>query len=1029
MAQDGFALTDVQISYLFGTRSGVELGGSPARFVVGYDGAPGDGDRLEAALQATAARHDAAATVVDADTRTQRVVPDAVRARLRAVQAGTPEADRLLEEVRGGTAGGPPLDAVLVLGGSAGPHLLIGADLLVLDVPGTLALLAEWRRRYDGASDDGPAPSFAEAVRAGAPGDLEAAERYWTARSDEFPAFPELPLAGSPAQEAGTDHHRATVDARTWAAVRSAAGERGLEPGDVLVAACAEVLRTWAKEPNFLLTVTGRLAMTPEAGVGNLATPSLLAVAAEPGSTFAERTAALGATLRADHEHRVFSGVRVLRELGRRTGNRPTAPVVFTDARTRGEDPLSAFGRPVTIGTRTPQVRLEQQVFDHAGGLLLVWNAATGSMPDGVVEAMAAAHVELLEQLATGTDAWDRPGSAVPLPTAHAAEQEAANATAAPIPPARLHDLVGAAAVRDPDATAVIDVTGSTTFAELTALAHRIGRRIQAVTDLAPGALVAVSLRPGAGLIAALLGVLHAGGAYVAVDPELPRNRRHALMRRCGVPVVIAEPDAVGEQPDDVVLITTDAPEVGAADPTAPESPQGVDDLAYVIFTSGSTGEPKGVMINHRMAANTVQDVNARFGVGPTDRALALAPAGFDLSVYDVFGVLGAGGALVVPDGARGADPDHWSELVQRHRVTIWNSVPAPVRIWADTLRPSEPRAASLRLVMMSGDWIPLDLPDALRAAVPGVDVVSLGGATEGSIWSIHHRVGQVDPDWTSIPYGKALANQTMHVLDRWGDPRPTWAVGEIHIGGTGVAAGYWADPERTAERFVTDPRTGARRYRTGDLGRFRPGGDIEILGREDHQVKINGFRVELGEIETVLARLPEVRQVVVAAPAHPRTGHRQVVAHLVVDDPAAADPTAVRAAAAGELPPYMVPSHVLPLAALPLTVNGKIDHAALPLPWAADDEPGPAVAPDDPVQRELLAIWAAGLGHDEFGAADGFFDVGGDSLHAVAILREVRERFGIGPGTEQDLVEALFTNADVATVAGIVAEAAGARR
>lgn len=494
------------------------------------------------------------------------------------------------------------------------------------------------------------------------------------------------------------------------------------------------------------------------------------------------------------------------------------------------------------------------------------------------------------------------------------------------------------------------------------------------------------------------------------------------------MPVVVTGAADAHDQPEGITVITPADPEVTAADPEVPDSAQTVDDLAYIIFTSGSTGEPKGVMITHRMASNTVQDINQRFGVGAADRAIAMAPAGFDLSVYDIFGVLGAGGALVVPDPDRAADPEHWTDLVHRHGITVWNSVPAPVRIWADTLAADDPRTRSLRLVLMSGDWIPLDLPETLRTAVPGAEAVSLGGATEGSIWSIHHRISRVEETWSSIPYGTALANQTMHVLDRWGDPRPNWAVGEIHIGGAGVAAGYWADPERTAERFVTDPRTGGRLYRTGDLGRFRPGGVIEILGREDHQVKINGFRVELGEIESVLVRLPGVRHAVVAAPAHPRTGQRQVVAHLVTDG-TAPDPAAVRKAAAAELPPYMVPSHVLPLPELPLTANGKLDHAALPQPWTGDETPEAGAAPANPLQEQLFTIWVTGLGHDEFGVTDGFFDVGGDSLHAVAILREVRDRFGVGPEIEQDLVEALFTNADIATVADIVGAAAGAGR
>lgn len=446
-----FTLTDLQVSYLFGRRAGTELGGFPARFVVEYGNAPAEPERLADALRDTVARHDATAAVVDEDAAVQRVDPAASRARLRTVDAGTADADTVLREVRSGGPGGAALDAVLVCG-EDGARLVVAADLLVIDLPGTLALLAEWRRRFDGDLAVGAAPSFPQAVRiAGQP--AAAAGRYWTGRLDELPPVPELPLAVAPAGRAGTgtDHLRTTLPGPSWSALCRGAAGHGLEPGDVLLAAYAETLRTWAKEPTFRLAVTGRAASVEAGGVGNLTLPSLLAVAAGPASTFAERAAALAARAREDRENQGYSGIRVLRELGRRSGSRPSAPVVFTDARTPGHCALSAFGEPVAVGTRTPQIWLEQQIFDLDGGLLVVWNAAAGLFPDGLVADLAAAHTALLQRLAADREAWTRTGAAVPLPPAHAAAQAAANATAAPIPAARLHDLVGAAAARTPD--------------------------------------------------------------------------------------------------------------------------------------------------------------------------------------------------------------------------------------------------------------------------------------------------------------------------------------------------------------------------------------------------------------------------------------------------------------------------------------------------------------------------------------------------------------------------------------------------
>src|SRR6185503_7063956 len=306
--------------------------------------------------------------------------------------------------------------------------------------------------------------------------------------------------------------------------------------------------------------------------------------------------------------------------------------------------------------------------------------------------------------------------------------------------------------------------------------------------------------------------------------------------------------------------------------------------LAYVIYTSGSTGEPKGVMIEHQAAVTTVAEINRRWSVGSDDRVLGLSSLSFDLSVYDIFGPLSVGGALVLPGAEASRDPSQWSELLSRHKVTIWNSVPALMAMQAEYGLPSD---HALRLVMMSGDWVPVELARTLREKAPGTTVVALGGATEAAIWSNAHEIGDLDPAWTSIPYGTPLAGQRLHVVNGRGEDCPDWVIGEIEISGAGVARGYWRDTALTATKFRTDPTTGERRYRTGDLGRFRPYGTaggatpIEFLGREDFQVKVQGYRIELGEIETALAAHPDVQQAVVTA--LPMAGDKALHAFVVL--------------------------------------------------------------------------------------------------------------------------------------------------
>jgi pyochelin synthetase len=302
---------------------------------------------------------------------------------------------------------------------------------------------------------------------------------------------------------------------------------------------------------------------------------------------------------------------------------------------------------------------------------------------------------------------------------------------------------------------------------------------------------------------------------------------------------------------------------------------------------------------------------------------------------------------------------------------------------------------------MLSGDWIPVSLPDAIRRLDPDVRVFSLGGATEASIWSVCYPIGEVPPEWVRIPYGKPLSGQTLHVYDETLNPCPVWVAGEIYIGGAGVARGYWADADRTAERFIVHPDTGERLYRTGDYGRYLPGGDIDFLGRRDFQVKINGFRVELGEITEALRRHPGVADVVVTAPTSPATGRRQLSAYLVPEQgQPSPEPAFLRDMLAEVLPEYMVPHHYMVIDKVPVSPNGKVDPSALPFPWDAKHA-AESLPPRDELERALQEIWCASLERADIGVRDNFFELGGDSLHAVRILSRLRDELGFDHGDE----------------------------
>jgi amino acid adenylation domain-containing protein len=471
------------------------------------------------------------------------------------------------------------------------------------------------------------------------------------------------------------------------------------------------------------------------------------------------------------------------------------------------------------------------------------------------------------------------------LPVAQLRQREVVNATEAPAPIELLHTRFLRQISQRPAQNAVISPSRNLTYRELDILSREVGFALYQA-GAAPETLVAVVMEKGWEQVVAVLSILRAGAAYLPIDPHLPQERLWHLLERGEVRLVVTQPwiDEKLVWPEGIQRFNVSDAYLNSSAGTAllaMEPLQDLHNLAYVIFTSGSTGLPKGVAIDHAGAVNTVIDVNQRFHVGADDRVLALSALNFDLSVYDIFGMLAVGGTIVFPDAALANDPAHWAELVRREQVTIWNSVPALMDMFVEYvtgLPALYPR--QLRLVLMSGDWIPVTLPDRIRALVNPCEIISMGGATEASIWSIIYPLGMVDPTWKSIPYGRPMVNQRFYVLNKALEPCPLWVPGHLYIGGIGLAKGYWRDREKTAASFITHPRTGERIYRTGDLGRYLPDGTIEFLGRDDFQVKVRGYRIELGEIETALRQHPEVQESLVMV-REDEVGDKRLVAYV----------------------------------------------------------------------------------------------------------------------------------------------------
>ena len=546
-----------------------------------------------------------------------------------------------------------------------------------------------------------------------------------------------------------------------------------------------------------------------------------------------------------------------------------------------------------------------------------------------------------------------------------------------------------------PEAIALSGRRESLTYGRLRARAEEFAGRLIGA-GVRPGDRVGVCLNRTTDMVAAVLAVHLAGGAYVPLDPAYPADRLEFMLEDCGATALITHGELKDRLPvGDRRVLLTDARDSQLAASPFVRSLATPDQVAYIIYTSGSTGRPKGVVVRHRAAINTIDWVNKTLRVGPSDCLLFVTSLSFDLSVYDIFGVLGAGGSLYVTNEQELREPQKLADLLHSGRITMWDSAPAALQQVTPFLRPGDSNAA-LRLVMLSGDWIPVKLPDQIRGVFQNARVISLGGATEAAIWSNWYPIEQVDPTWSTIPYGKPIRNAVYHVLDESLEPLPVGMAGELHIGGLCLADGYLNRPELTAERFIADPfRPGERLYKTGDLARYGADGNIEFLGRIDHQVKVRGFRVELGEIEAGLCQHPDVREAVVK-PFRDEGGVVTLTAFVVGEG--RVDAAELSALLRERMPEYMVPAQIVFLDSMPVTPNGKLDRAALKQPAPCQvtrTEAKPKEPPANDLEATIAEAFSEVLGVGAVSRDDDFFDLGGHSLKAAELVARIQRYLG----------------------------------
>ncbi|MEV4432578.1 amino acid adenylation domain-containing protein [Streptomyces sp. NPDC049585] len=817
-----------------------------------------------------------------------------------------------------------------------------------------------------------------------------AADRaYWAA---QFADRPEVPrLAGRGALPSRTFRRRsARLSPEATEHLRELAGRLRATWPDVLIAAQAlYVARATGRTEVVLgLPMMGRMGSAALRVPGMVMNVLPLRLTVAPEATFAELVRQVVLGIRQVRRHQRYRYEDIRRDLGLLGESRGlVGPLVNVMPFDYGVDFAGAPARARNLSAG-PVEDLTVGVYDRADGrgLAIDHDGNPALYDDAALAAHQERFLHLLDAIAQADPGQPTARLGIATPAERALVLETFNDTEHPVPPTTLIGPIEARAIRTPGAPALVDGRTTLTYGELNVRANRLAHHLRTF-GARPGEVVAVSVPRSADLVVALLAVLKTGAAYLPLDPDYPAARL-AYMLQDADPVC-AVTDHADRLPEDgrtpVVALdgldVSDHPWVNPPKALTPHHP------AYVIYTSGSTGRPKGVVVAHRAIDNRLRWMQHAYPLTGEDRVLQKTPSSFDVSVWEFFWPLREGATLVVAAPDLHKDPLGLARLIREQAVTTCHFVPSMLQVF---LAEEEAGgcAHSLRRVFCSGEALPRETAHAFARALPGVELHNLYGPTEAAVDVTYHAC---DPAATSpVPIGRPVWNTRLYVLDAALQPCPPGVPGELYLAGRQLAEGYLNRPDLTATRFVTDPfgPPGSRMYRTGDLARWTDDGEIAYLGRTDHQVKLRGQRIELGEIEAHLAAQEGVTGAC-ALVREDRPGEQLLVGYVT----GGADPAAVRAAVARDLPEHMVPSAVVALDAFPLSPNGKLNRRDLPAPVFAGAHGGRA--PADAREAALTRLFAEVLGLDDTGPDDSFFDLGGTSLLAVRLVTRIREEFG----------------------------------
>lgn len=803
----------------------------------------------------------------------------------------------------------------------------------------------------------------------------------WKALLGEIPPMPELPTVSVDGEKSFHRKHL-VIKSDVWSTIKNNIHKHGLSDSSVLLACYGEALYSWARKKEYTINVTLNRRALLDTGysntLGEFTDIALIPFSYKYKESFRDKCRNVQKNIYRNMNRSALDGVEVQRMWTvEHNGTFGRAfPFVFTSM-LGTQDGWKMPGIYDYGLTQTPQVWLDCQVFLQGKDLYVNWDIRDGVFDDEVLDAAFKAFEQLIHSLAD-TEFWNIKKVSHTEVKNPAVTEEISDKKL--ITDKSFYEQFKSRLEKNPEAIALIFEDSEYTYSVLNEMVVKLAK------EISPANRVGIHLPKGVRQIVAVLAASKIGATYVPLDIHNPKDRLKKITGQAELDVIVSE--------SGVERISAFKNE----DLSEKNNP------AYIIFTSGSTGMPKGVVISQSAANNTIADINKRYKVNETDRMFALSNLSFDLSVYDMFGSFRAGAGIVMPDENSVKDPKTWISLVEKNKVTVWNSVPAFMEMLCTYLemnKDAEKKSlSSIRLILLSGDKISNDLPDRIHMFMPKAKIVCLGGATEAAIWSNYFEPDEICEQWPSIPYGYALTNQQYYILDSNLRICPAGVEGELCIAGAGLADGYLGDEKLTEEKFVYVPWLEKRVYRTGDRGKMVDG-CIWFLGREDTQIKRRGFRIELGEIENALKAVKAVELAKVSFKngklvSFVNSKNKDICKDEILSE------------LKNKVPEYYLPDDILVIQKMPLNSSGKIDAHAL---WKIYEKDAVSQNADDFVltktETTVRDIWRKVLEDDSINDAEtDFFMRGGDSIRAIAAIGSINNAY---PGVEVEIKDIFY--------------------